>query len=125
MADRLRDNHVSGVTYEMLSGPALKEVAEIWDGVPFNPLLSVAWVARDDSGKIFDMVVVHSVPIVEGLHMVNPKVGLTLINMAQHWLVSSGAKRVFMHSANPAVQGKIEKMGAEKCSEPMFEWTRG
>jgi len=116
------------VTYTMHAGPTIVEISEYLMSrgeVPPNPLLSVAWSAKDENGKIIDVIVVRSVPVVDSLHLVDPRVGLTLFGLAETWLRKSGALQIFMHSANPAIQAKIEKAGAHIHREQWYEWIRG
>ena len=111
----------------------MKELAEhlveIGQSAP-NPLLSVAWLAEDEDGKMIGHIVLHSVPIVEGLK-VDPSyqgngVAFELMKRAQEFIVNSKAPRVLMHTDHPVMERilKHEPYGCTELKSKYLEWNR-
>lgn len=118
------------VTYEMLAGPTLQPLRELLDamGEPqwVNPALVIAFVAKDNEGNIVGHVVLQSVPLAEPMKA-DPGWGFTLkplFEMAQNFILESGAKRVIMHTEYPKMAEMLEKAGAFRWPVSMFQWLR-
>jgi hypothetical protein len=105
----------------------MQEVAEylVAIGQPTpNPLLSVAWLARDEAGRIVGMSLLQSIPVVEPFQGEDVEIIKELFRRTEEFIHQSGAPRVFMHTSNRGMQAMLLRKGAQKLDDPLFDWQR-
>lgn len=113
------------ITYKTYAGKSMLKVAEYLrdNGEPQpNPILSVAFVAEDENGKILGLSVVQSMPFVEPFHGESGEILKRLFEMTEEFIKGSGAPRVLMHTSHRAMQGMLRLKGAERVEDPFFDW---
>jgi hypothetical protein len=113
------------IDYSFHAGETMREVAEhlrsIGEPLP-NLLLSVGWLAKNDSGKIVGCIVIQSVPLCEPCKGENGDIVKALFAMAEDWIKESRAPRIFAHSNHPAMKLHLKRKGAVPSSDEWFEW---
>jgi predicted N-acetyltransferase YhbS len=123
----------SQVTYRMVAGPDFEKLArhlsETGQPLP-NPLLCVGWIAENEIGEIVGHIVLHSVPILEGLKVTEEHrgsgVGFRLIEKAREFILHSQTKRVLMHTSDERMDRYLKSMikGITDCEIQYLEWNR-
>jgi hypothetical protein len=114
------------ITYSFHAGAAMQEVAEylVAIGQPTpNPLLSVAWLARDEEGKIKGVLCIQSLPLCEPCEGESSEIVRELFSRAEAWIRECSPPRVLMHSGHPAMKAMLRRKGAVESSDQWFEWT--
>lgn len=117
--------------YRMLAGPAIDRLQEHLSksglGTIPNPMLAVAWVAENEDGEIVGHIILHSVPIIEGLKVradqVGNHVGLFLIALARKFVEDSGTTQgILMHTSDERMERLIKRYGAKETCK-YLQWT--
>lgn len=113
------------ITYSFHAGESMKEVAEYLMSIgqhPPNPMLSVGWLAKNDSGIIVGVIVIQSVPLCEPCIGTDGQIVKDLFERAEKWIRESKPPRVFMHTAHPAMKRMLRMKGAMESCDEWYEW---
>jgi hypothetical protein len=117
------------VEYKMLAGPSLEPLLRkmVEQGEPLpNIVLTVAFVAVDESGEIKAHCVLQSLPVAEPM---NAEVGYgehlkPLFEMMKDFVLKSGAPRVLSHTSHPAMRRMLEREGAMALGDQLYDWRK-
>lgn len=118
-------------TFREVAGPEMKKLAEDLSskGIqPPNPILSVGWVAEDETGRVVGRVILHSVPVFD-YYFVEPEyrgfVGIKLLHLALEFIKKhgKGETRVLTHAARPELEAYLKAKMGFKDSVKFVEWT--
>lgn len=103
------------INFKQYAGPTFVKVAEYLESIHEpqpNPMLCIGFAAEDNEGNIRALSVIQSLPVIEPF-TAQPGYGQhlgKLFEMTQEFIKGSDARRVLMHTSEPAMMRIINRI---------------